>query len=140
MSKLFSQIALVVTGIICIAIVFSRKNNRAPGHTGSTMHTPVKITAADGKKMMSSGQPYRLIDVRTAEEFSTGHIPGALLIPDYEIEEKAPEQIPDKNDTIIVYCRSGRRSAGAAKMLTILGYNKVYDMGGIIDWPYETEK
>ncbi len=69
-----------------------------------------------------------------------GHIPGAILIPYTEIENKAIELIPDKDKLILVYCRSGRRSKIAAESLAKLGYTNVKEFGGIIDWPYEVEK
>lgn len=86
---------------------------------------------------MIVGEAVTLVDVRTKEEFTTGFIKGAKLIPDFEIGAKAAEMLPDKNATILIYCRSGRRSAGAARTLIRLGYTAVYDFGGIIDWPYE---
>ncbi|MCI1209554.1 MAG: rhodanese-like domain-containing protein, partial [Treponema sp.] len=73
-------------------------------------------------------------------EFSAGHIHGAVLIPDYEIADKASQVIPEKNTVLFVYCRSGRRSAASAKKLVSMGYTQVYDMGGIINWPYGVEK
>ena len=79
------------------------------------------------------------IAVRTQEEFDSGHVPGAILIPDYEIKEKAPQVLTDKNQKILVYCRSGRRSKLACEELVNLGYTNLYEFGGINDWPYETE-
>lgn len=89
---------------------------------------------------MDTESNYVILDVRTQEEFDEGHIPGAILIPDYEIEEKAETALPDKNQLILVYCRSGRRSKLAAEQLEILGYTKIREFGGIIDWPYTIEK
>ena len=70
--------------------------------------------------------------------FASGHIPGAILIPDYEIAEKAEDVLKDKNQLILVYCRSGRRSKLAAETLANLGYANVSEFGGIIDWKGET--
>lgn len=81
-----------------------------------------------------------ILDVRTSEEFAEGHIPGAILIPDYEIAEKAPNILTDKDALILVYCRSGRRSKNAANQLVDMGYTNIKEFGGIIDWPYETTK
>lgn len=78
-----------------------------------------------------------ILDVRTQEEYDQGYIPGAVLLPDDQLAQKAPELLPDRGQTILVYCRSGRRSAGAAKALVDLGYTQVYDFGGILDWPGE---
>lgn len=96
-----------------------------------------KITAEEGKKMLDAGG-VTLVDVRTAEEYAEKHIEGALLVPNEEIGDTMPALLPDQNATILVYCRSGRRSAEAAAKLAKLGYTKLYDMGGIKDWPYET--
>jgi len=76
--------------------------------------------------------------VRTEEEFAAGHIEGAVLIPDYEIGEKAESVLKDKGQLILVYCRSGRRSKNAASELVTLGYTNVKEFGGIIDWTYGT--
>ena len=99
---------------------------------------PQKITAAQAKALMDDGKPYTLVDVRTEDEFKAGHIAGAKLIPDTEIKDRAATDLPDKNARILVYCRSGVRSAGAARTLIDLGYTNVYDMGGIINWSYGT--
>ncbi len=96
------------------------------------------ITPQEAKEKMDAGEDYILLDVRTEEEFAEQRIEGAILIPDYEIANRAEEELTDKDATILVYCRSGRRSALAAKDLAAMGYTHVYDFGGIIDWPYET--
>ncbi len=98
------------------------------------------ITAEEAKKIMDSGEEYVLLDVREQDEFDAGHIPGAILIPYTEIENKAEEMLPDKDKQILVYCRSGRRSKIAAEALSKLGYSNIKEFGGIIDWPYEVEK
>ena len=80
---------------------------------------------------------YIIIDARTQSEYDEGHIPGAILIPEYEIAQLAENELPDKNQLILVYCRSGRRSKIAAEELVKLGYTNVKEFGGIIDWEYE---
>jgi rhodanese-related sulfurtransferase len=97
-----------------------------------------KITAQEARKIMQETDDYILLDVRTQEEYDEAHIEGAILLPDYEIEEKAGERLPDKNAMILVYCRTGRRSAASANKLLEMGYTQVIDFGGIVDWPYET--
>ena len=87
--------------------------------------------------MIDKNSAITILDVRTEEEFNTGHIDGAILIPDTDILEKAEETLTDKSATILVYCRSGRRSALAAADLVELGYSNVYDFGGIIGWNYD---
>lgn len=98
----------------------------------------MNITAEEAKKIMDTESEYVILDVRTEEEFAQGHIPGAILIPDYEIREEAESSLPDKDALILVYCRSGRRSKNAAQILLELGYTNIREFGGIIDWPYET--
>ena len=99
----------------------------------------VNITAEEAKKIMDSQEGYLILDTRTQAEFDEGHIPGAILIPYDTITEKAETMLTDKNQLILVYCRSGRRSKLAAEALVKLGYTNIKEFGGIIDWPYETE-
>ena len=99
----------------------------------------VNITAAEAKEIMDTQEGYVILDARTQEEYDEGHIPSAILIPYDEILEKAEDVLTDKNQLILVYCRSGRRSKLAAEDLVKLGYTNIKEFGGIIDWPYETE-
>ena len=100
----------------------------------------VNITAEEAKQIMDTGEGYLILDVRTQAEYDAGHIPGAVLIPNTEIETRAEEELPDKEQLILVYCRSGNRSKKAAEILVQLGYTNIKEFGGIIDWPYEVEK
>ncbi len=97
----------------------------------------LNITAEEAKKLMDSEEGCIILDVRTREEYDQGHIPGAVLIPNTEIEAKAADLLPDKDQLILVYCRSGRRSKLAAQSLADLGYTNIREFGGILDWPYE---
>lgn len=99
-----------------------------------------QITMEQAAEYMEYEQGYALVDVRTQEEYEEGHIPGAVSIPNEEIKEKAPELLKDPEQMIYVYCRSGRRSREAAKKLCRLGYTNVTEIGGILDWPGETER
>ena len=99
----------------------------------------VNITAEEAKQIMDSKESYFILDVRTQEEYDQGHIPGAVVISHEEIEEKAEDVLTDKDQLILVYCRSGRRSKLAAEALLELGYTNIKEFGGIIDWPYEVE-
>ena len=96
-----------------------------------------KISAAEARGMMQELQAFTLLDVRTENEFRERRLKGAILIPDYELKARAETELPDKGKPILVYCRSGRRSARAAEELIALGYKKVYDFGGIASWSYE---
>ena len=99
-----------------------------------------QISGAEAKALMDSESGYVIIDARTQEEYDQGHIPGAIMIPEYEIAARAENELPDKNQLILVYRRSGRRSKIAADELVNLGYTNVKEFGGIIDWEYETVK
>ena len=99
-----------------------------------------QISGAEAKALMDSESGYIIIDARTQEEYDQGHIPRAILIPEYEIADRAEKELLDKDQLILVYCRSGRRSKIAAEELVKLGYTNVKEFGGIIDWEYETVK
>ena len=99
-----------------------------------------KITAEEAKERMDKDDKVVILDVRTEEEYQEGHVPGAIVIPNETISSGPLEELPDMDQAILVYCRSGNRSAQAAKKLAEAGYTHVYDFGGIIDWPYDTEK
>ena len=101
-------------------------------------NTYQQISAQEAKTIMDTEKDYIIIDARTEEEFAAGHIANAILIPEYEIAERAEAELPDKDALILVYCRSGRRSKIASEELVKLGYTNVKEFGGIIDWPYET--
>ena len=97
-----------------------------------------QITPSQAKSIMDTESDYIIIDARTDEEFAEGHIKGAILIPEYEIADRAEKELHDKDALILVYCRSGRRSKIASEELVKLGYTNIKEFGGIIDWPYET--
>ena len=99
----------------------------------------VNITADEAKQIMDNEEGYIILDVRTQEEYDEGHIPGAIVISHEEIAEKAEKMLTEKDQLILVYCRSGRRSKIAAEALAELGYTNIKEFGGIIDWPYEVE-
>ena len=99
-----------------------------------------QISQEEAKTIMSTNQNAVVLDVRTQEEYDSGHIKGAVLLPvDAITEESAQEVIPAKDTQVLVYCRSGNRSVTASKALAQLGYTEVYEFGGINTWPYETE-
>ena len=99
-----------------------------------------QITPEQAKTIMDTESDYIIIDARTDEEFAEGHIEDAILIPEYEIAQRAEKELPNKEQLILVYCRSGRRSKIASEELVKLGYTNVKEFGGIIDWPYEIVK
>ena len=97
------------------------------------------ISAEEAKEYIDNNSGFIILDVRSQEEYNEGHIPNAINIPDYEIEERANSELKDKNQVILVYCRSGYRSELSAKKLSQMGYIKIYNFGGIIDWLYDIE-
>ena len=99
----------------------------------------MNITAQEAKEIMDTQEGYIILDTRAQYEYDEGHIPGAIVIPHDEVKEKAETMLPDKDQLILVYCRSGRRSKLAAEALVELGYTNIKEFGGIIDWPYEVE-
>ncbi len=99
-----------------------------------------KLSAQEAKAVIDSGEPVIILDVREQSEFDSGHIPNAVLLPSGSVAAKAAEALPDQDAKILVYCRSGNRSRTAANALVGMGYTQVYDIGGIIDWPYDVVK
>lgn len=124
-------ILLLMTMLLLTACGQDKENSQGAGY--------VNITAEQAKEIMDSQEDYIILDVRTQDEFDESRIPGAILIPHDEITEKAEDLLTDKDQLILVYCRSGRRSKLAAEALVELGYTNIKEFGGIIDWPYETE-
>lgn len=126
--------------IIMLLISLSLFGMTACGGENGKSLTYEQITAEQAKTIMDTEKDYVIIDARTEEEFAEGHIENAILIPEYEIKDRAEKELPDKEQLILVYCRSGRRSKIASEELVNLGYTNVKEFGGIIDWPYETVK
>ena len=97
-----------------------------------------QITMDEAIVMMAEESNYIILDVRTAEEFADKHIPGAINIPNESIGEEEIAELPDKDQLIFVYCRSGNRSKQASEKLAALGYTNIAEFGGINAWPGET--
>lgn len=120
--------------VLCSLLLLSGCGNSAEDR-GYTM-----IDQEEAKRMMDT-QTVVILDVREQYEFDEGHIAGAVLLPSTNInEETAAAVIPDKDSVVLVYCRTGMRSLFAAATLAELGYTNVYEFGGIVTWPYETEQ
>lgn len=103
------------------------------------MPTYCQITMSEAVERMESEEGYLILDVRRVDEFQSGHIPGAICIPNESIGMEQIPELPDKDQLIFVYCRSGRRSKEAAQKLVNLGYTNIVEFGGILDWTGETE-
>ncbi len=106
---------------------------------GSEAVAAVKLSSEEAYARMQSGDPIIILDVRTGDEYAAGHIPNAILLPIEEIGDTPPAVLPVKDAEILIYCRSGNRSAQAQKKLIDMGYTRAFDFGGINEWPYETE-
>ena len=126
--------------IIMLLISLSLFGMTACGGDNKKDSTYEQITAEQAKTIMDTEKDYVIIDARTEEEFAEGHVENAILIPKYEIKDRAEKELPDKAQLILVYCRSGRRSKIASEELVKLGYTNIKEFGGIIDWPYEVVK
>ena len=143
--KHFRLFSLLLVSVLLVSFGGCKAKEEAPLSTEAptTKTTEMinmtyeQISQDEAKRIMDTESDYIIIDARTQEEYDEGHIENAILIPEYEIQEKAPELIPDKNALILVYCRSGRRSKIASEALVQLGYTNVKEFGGIIDWEYE---
>ena len=128
----------VVLGILLASVIAFPTTPVSKDAAQTSVIEYKRITAEEAKARIDSGNDIIILDVRTEEEYNSGHIPNAILIPNETITDKMPDLLPDLDAEILIYCRSGNRSAQAAKKLIAIGYTNVYDFGGIIDWPYDT--
>jgi phage shock protein E len=140
------RIVSIIVSLIVVGTLFISCTGRSVGdirQDAAAVKTAItaqyrKISPQLAKEMIDSEEPLVIVDVRTEAEYAQGHIADALLLPNEEIDKTTPPQeLPDLEAVILVYCQSGNRSAQAARKLVSLGYVNVYDFGGIIDWPYE---
>ena len=99
-----------------------------------------QISQDKAKEMMAEDDGHIIVDVRREDEYAEGHIPGAILIPNESIVDTPPKELPDFDQIILIYCRSGRRSKEAAQKLADMGYTHIYEFGGIITWTGDIEK
>lgn len=138
------KIILLALAIITVATVFAgctqKTGNEQTEATQVNIGTYYQISQDEAKRIMDEESDYIIVDAREQSEYDEGHIKGAIVIPYTEIEQKAEEMLPDKEQLILVYCRSGRRSKIAAQSLANMGYTNVKEFGGIIDWQYGIEK
>lgn len=138
------KIILLALAIITLATVFAgctqKTNTEQTEATQVNIGTYYQIPQDEAKRIMDEESDYIIVDAREQSEYDEGHIKGAIVIPYTEIEQKAEEMLPDKEQLILVYCRSGRRSKIAAQSLANMGYTNVKEFGGIIDWQYGIEK
>ena len=129
MRRLFFLLIVILLGLIGCS-----------GATTTTADTYQQITQSKAKEMMMNSQHVIVLDVRERNEFDSGHIPGAVLLPVGTItRDTAAAVIPKSDSIVLVYCRSGNRSKTASQTLIDLGYTNIYEFGGINTWPYEVE-
>ena len=127
--------------LLCVLLLSACGQGQSgnPTTTQKTEAVYMNITAQEAKQIMDTQTGYVILDTREQYEYDESHIPGAVLLPYDQVEEKAEGMLPDKDQLILVYCRSGRRSKIAAESLVALGYTNIREFGGIIDWPYDIE-
>ncbi len=123
---------LIILGAI---FIFIPKDKEVTGELNTRYVSMDEIT-----EIMEQNEGYVILDVRTHEEYNEGHIPNAICIPNETIDESVINELPDKNQLILIYCRSGNRSKQATKKLENLGYTNLVEFGGIIDWNGEVVK
>ena len=116
------------------------KNTNDAGNSETVKNTYTKITAKEAILMMEEESDYIILDVRRPDEFAEKHIPGAINVPNENIGTDEITELPNKDQLILVYCRSGDRSKQASEKLVKLGYTNIYEFGGINSWPGETVK
>lgn len=135
---LMAVLFLSLTSCATEQILSSSNIRQAPtGTTNAVSQIYQQISQEKAKEFMAADISSVIVDVRHQEEYDSGHIPGAILIPNENINADRPEELPDLNQIILVYCRSGRRSKVASQKLADMGYTHVYEFGGIIDWTGE---
>ena len=130
------RIFIILTSLFIILMVMTSCKTKEMENTNMTYE---QITMDEAKEIFESGGEYIILDVRREDEFAQGHIPGAINIPNEIIGDEDIEELPNKEQLIYVYCRSGNRSKQAAEKLVKLGYSNIVEFGGIIDWKGDKE-
>lgn len=133
-----SQLLIVILMMAVIMLAACSSSDAGDGNK-SEDSTYQQISQEEAKKLMDSEMDYVILDVRTKEEYEGGHIAEAVCIPNETIDDTVTEQLPDKDQLILVYCRSGNRSKQASQKLADLGYTDIREFGGINTWQYEIE-
>ena len=126
-----------LAGLICMLVLSACSRGQVMDGEDMVRKTYTPISQEKAREMMEEEENCIIVDVRRQDEFETVHIPGAVCIPNETIEEEAPAELPDPDQIILIYCRSGNRSRQAAEKLASLGYANVYEFGGINDWTGE---
>jgi len=130
----------VKNGALILVLIFAALLLTACNKSSVDMPSYKQISQSEAKEMMAKDDGHIVVDVRREDEYNAGHIPGAIRVTNEDIGDTMPEELPDLNQIILVYCRSGRRSKEASEKLAKIGYTNVYEFGGIIDWDGEVVK
>lgn len=139
------RIALTASASLCLLMCACGNGTSSSEGAQSEVNTTAasaaaayqQITQEKAKEMMQADDGHIIVDVRRQDEYDSGHIPGAILIPNESIGTEQPKELPDLDQVILIYCRSGRRSKEASQKLADMGYTHIYEFGGIIDWTGE---
>ncbi len=139
LSRPFSLFLSILLGVCLVFSLFGcgKSFQKLDGDGMEREPFYAQISQDEAKLMMKDDDGHVIVDVRRADEYAQGHIPGAILIPNESITDTPPKELPDKNQIILVYCRTGRRSKEASQKLADMGYVNVYEFGGIVDWTGE---
>ena len=137
MSKFVMVLCLSVLTLGICGCGSAQPQTAAPKSAAGTFQ---RVSSDEAAKMMAAEQGYLIVDVRTAKEYADGHIPHAINIPMDQFGEDPPQQLPDRSQTIFVYCVKGIRSMNVANRLAHMGYKNIVEMGGIQDWHGAIEK
>ena len=124
--------------MLCLVVLLCGCSGADTATADSASAAYTQVSPAEAASLMASEEDYIILDVRTQEEYNAGHIPGAVCIPNESIGTDEIPGLPDKDQLILVYCRSGRRSKEASQKLADLGYTSVVEFGGLNDWTGET--
>ena len=131
------QFALLLLAVILLLAGCARSGQVMDGEDMFRPAAYMQISQEEAREMMERDDGHVIVDVRRQDEYDAGHIPGAILIPNESIGTEPPQELPDLDQIILIYCRSGNRSKQAAEKLAAMGYTNVYEFGGIITWPGE---
>ncbi len=137
MKKLYLFGALIVVSLVIGGCAKSKKAGDGRSSEKDKKNEYTMISQDEAKKMMEEQDGHVVVDVRREDEYAEGHIPGAILVPNESIDDEQPAELPDLDQVILIYCRSGNRSKQASQKLVDIGYTNIYEFGGIIDWTGE---
>lgn len=131
------RIMLVLLTVVFCLVAGCSSSAGQKTNGNDTVHNYTQISQEEAKEMMAKDDGHIVVDVRRQDEYDAGHIPGAILIPNESIGTEQPEELPDLDQIILIYCRSGNRSKQAAQKLCNMGYTNIYEFGGINTWTDE---